>query len=186
MQSLIQMSHRNAPRFAVTNLCLECCSQKVEFSCPIEGKSALTNISRVLGGVGRDRRTFIVYAIREGEKYLSASFVGNRREKTNPTKNDGVRQQPEAGRAPRFLASNCSLAPVAFDQDILAMAVNPVVGDPALTPMGWLLVVAGRPDIMAAVVAVIAGLPYVSLPRRRTEPFVHRRGWPDANHDLRK
>jgi hypothetical protein len=66
------------------------------------------------------------------------------------------------------------------------MAVFPVVGDPALTPVGRLLVVAGRPDIMAAVVAVIAGLPYVSLPRRWAAPLVHWRGWPDANYDLRK
>ena len=92
----------------------------------------------------------------------------------------------KAGLAPRFLILNCSLAPVALDQDILPMAVNPVVGDPALTPMRRLLVVAGGPDIMAAVVAVIAGLPYVSLPGRWAAPFVHWRGWSDANHDLRK
>ena len=66
------------------------------------------------------------------------------------------------------------------------MAVNPVVGDPVLTSTGWLLVVAGCPGIMCAVVAVIAGLPYVSLPRRWAAPFVHRRGRPDANRDLRK
>ena len=90
------------------------------------------------------------------------------------------------GACPAFLLPNCSLAPMAFDEDILAMAVFPVVGDPALTPVGRLLVVAGRPDIMAAVVAVIAGLPYVSLPRRWAAPLVHWRGWPDANYDLRK
>jgi hypothetical protein len=66
------------------------------------------------------------------------------------------------------------------------MAVNPVVGDPVLTPVGRLLVVAGRPDIMTAVVAVIAVLPNVSLPGWRAAPFVHWRWWPDANYDLRK
>jgi len=75
---------------------------------------------------------------------------------------------------------------MAFDEDILAMAVFPAVGDPALAPMGRLLVVAGRPDIMVAFVAVIAGLPYVSLAGRWAAPFVHWRGRPDANYDLRK
>ena len=73
-----------------------------------------------------------------------------------------------------------------FDQHILAMAVFPAVCDPVLTPVGRLLVVARCPGIVAIVVAVIAVLPHVSFPRRRTAPFVHRRGWPDANHDLRK
>jgi hypothetical protein len=66
------------------------------------------------------------------------------------------------------------------------MAMDPVVGYPTLASMGRLLVVAGRPDIMVVVVAVIAVLPYISLPRRRAAPFVHWRGWTDANHHLRK
>ena len=66
------------------------------------------------------------------------------------------------------------------------MAVNPVVSDPALPPMGWLLVVAGRPGIMVAVVTVIAGLPYVSLAGRWTAALVDRRGRPDTKDDLRK
>ena len=87
---------------------------------------------------------------------------------------------------PRFLVANFRLPPVAFDQDILTMAVFPAVGDPALASLRRSIVAAGRPDIMVAFVAVIAGLPYISLARRRTAPFVHWRGWPDANHDLRK
>ena len=75
---------------------------------------------------------------------------------------------------------------MAFHQDVLAVVVDPAVGDPALTPMRRLLIAAGRPGIMAAVVAVITVLPNVSLPRRWAATFVHRRGWPDANHDLRK
>ena len=78
------------------------------------------------------------------------------------------------------------LLPVAFDQDILAMTMDPVVGYPVLAVTGRLLVVAGRPDVMVGVIAMIAGLPHVSLSRRRSAPFIHRRGWPDANHDLRK
>jgi len=92
----------------------------------------------------------------------------------------------KAGLAPRSLLAACSLAPVTFDQDVLAVVMFPVVSNPALTPMRRLLVVAGRPGVMIAVVAVIAVLPYVSISRRWAAPFVHWRGWPDANHDLRK
>jgi hypothetical protein len=87
---------------------------------------------------------------------------------------------------PAFFVAELRLLPVAFDQDILAMTVDPVVGYPVLAAMGRLLVVAGRPDIMVGVVAVIAGLPHVSISRRWAAPFIHRRRWPDANHDLRK
>lgn len=66
------------------------------------------------------------------------------------------------------------------------MVMDPVVGDPVLAPMRRPLVVAGRPNIVVGVVAMISGLPYISLSRRWAAPFVHRRGWPDANHDLRK
>jgi hypothetical protein len=38
------------------------------------------------------------------------------------------------------------------------MAVDPAMSDPVLTSTGRLLVVAGRPDIMVAFVAVIADL----------------------------
>jgi hypothetical protein len=78
------------------------------------------------------------------------------------------------------------LLPVAFDQNVLAMAVNPVVGNPPLPPLGRPIVAAGRPHIVVAVVAMIAGLPYVSLARRRAALFVHWCGWPDADYDLRK
>lgn len=95
-----------------------------------------------------------------------------------------VRQKAEP--VPRFLSVTCRLLPVTLDQDILAMAMDPMVGDPALTPMGRLLVVTGRPDIMVGVVAMIAGLPYISLPGRCATPFMHWRGWPDADHNLRE
>ena len=81
---------------------------------------------------------------------------------------------------------HCSLLPVAFNQNILAVAVDPVMGDPPLTPVRRLLVVSSCPDIMVAVVAVIAGLPNVALARRRAALFVHWRGWRDADYDLRK
>ena len=66
------------------------------------------------------------------------------------------------------------------------MAMDPVVSHPMLAPLRRSIVAAGRPDIMVAFVAVIAGLPFVSLSGRRAAPFVHWRGWPNANHDLRK
>ena len=66
------------------------------------------------------------------------------------------------------------------------MAMDPVMGHPVLTPVGRLLVMARRPDVMVCVIAVIAGLPYISVSRRRPAPFIYRCGWPDANHDLRK
>lgn len=78
------------------------------------------------------------------------------------------------------------LPPVAFDQDILTVAVLPAMGDPMLASLRRSVIAAGRPDIMVAFVAVVAGLPYVSLARRRTAPFVHARRWPHANHDLGK
>jgi len=87
---------------------------------------------------------------------------------------------------PAFLSAFCSLPPVTFNQHILAMTVFPVVGHPTLPPMRRLLVAARRPDIMVAFVTVIAVLPYISIPRRWATPFVHWRGGPDANHDLRK
>ena len=73
-----------------------------------------------------------------------------------------------------------------FDQDILAMAMFPAMRDPVLASLRRSIIAAGRPDIMVAFVAVIAGLPFVSLAGRRPAPFVHGRGWSDANHDLRK
>ena len=75
---------------------------------------------------------------------------------------------------------------MAFNQDILAVTVDPVVGYPVLAVMRRLLVVAGRPDIMVGVVAMIPGLPHVALARRWAAPFIHWRGWPDANHNLRE
>src|ERR1035438_6874050 len=74
MQSLIQVSNCNAPRLAVANLGVESRGREVEVGCPIEGKSALANIPRVLGGVVRDRHTFIVYAIRSCERLSFGYF----------------------------------------------------------------------------------------------------------------
>jgi hypothetical protein len=84
--------------------------------------------------------------------------------------------------------ANCAvfLPPVTFDQNILAMAMDPVVGDPVLASLRRSIVAARRPDIMVAFVAVIAGLPFVSLAGRWAAPFIHWRGWSHANHDLRK
>ena len=90
------------------------------------------------------------------------------------------------GVCPAFFVAELSLLPVAFDQDILAMAMDPVMGYPVLAVTGRLLVVARRPDVMVSVVAMIAGLPHVSLPGRRAAPFILWRRWADANHDLRK
>ncbi len=173
MQSIIQISNRNAPRLAVANLGVETGSRKVEVGCSIEGKPALANVPRVLGGVVRDCHTLIVYAIRSCEKIYFDDF-----RRKSSTKKRGV--------CPAFFVAEMRLLPVAFYQDILAMTMDPVVGDPVLAMMRRLLVVAGRPDIMVAVVAMIAGLPNVSLSGRRTAPFIHWRGWSDANHDLRK
>jgi hypothetical protein len=90
------------------------------------------------------------------------------------------------GWRPAFLFALSRLLPVAFNQNVLAVAVDPVVGDPPLPPLGRPLVVTGCPDIMVAVVAVIPGLPNISLARRRAALLMHWRGWPDANHHLRK
>lgn len=87
---------------------------------------------------------------------------------------------------PAFLLQNYSLLPVTFNQDILAMAMDPVVSHPMLASLRRPIIAAGRPDIMVAFVAVIAGLPFVSLSGRRSAPFIHWRGWSHANHDLRK
>ena len=87
---------------------------------------------------------------------------------------------------PASLIAEMRLLPVAFYQNILAMAMDPVVGYPVLAVTGRLLVVAGRPDVMVGVIAMIAGLPHVSLSRRWAAPFIHWRRWSDANHNLRK
>jgi hypothetical protein len=68
----------------------------------------------------------------------------------------------------------------------MVAAMHPSVSDPAPAGMRWTLVVAGSPDVLSAIVTVIAILPHISLARRRTAPLVNRRRGPDADNNLRQ
>ena len=98
------------------------------------------------------------------------------------------RQTKRAGilAPPSLCRMNCSLAPVAFDHHVFAVTMDPVVRDPALTFMWRTIVAAWSPDVLAAFVAVVAALPYVSLSGRWAAPLVDWGWWSDANLNLRE
>ena len=78
------------------------------------------------------------------------------------------------------------LAPVAFNEDPAAVAVNPVVGNPMRTGMGWTIPAAGDPDVAAAVPALISVNPHKATLWRPAALFDDD-GWgANANDNLRK
>lgn len=80
-----------------------------------------------------------------------------------------------------------TLAPVAFDPDVTAVSRDPMAPDPNCVGAGWLNVISGGPHIVAAVPAVIAGVPGpvgVCRRRRRNAFDSVRRRWADADDDL--
>jgi hypothetical protein len=78
------------------------------------------------------------------------------------------------------------LAPVAFDQDPAAAAVDPVVGNPVRAGMGWAIPAAGDPDVTGAVPAMITGDPHKAAIGRRRTALNDGGRWANANHHLRK
>jgi hypothetical protein len=64
--------------------------------------------------------------------------------------------------------------------------VLPAVRSPTLARMFRTPPLAWNPNVVVAIVAVIAGDPHISPIRRRTPVFVDGRRWTDANRDLRK
>ncbi len=63
MQAPIEISHRNAPYFAFTNLSIEDCCSEIEFGGSFERQTSFQDVPFVLGRIERDCHEFIVYAI---------------------------------------------------------------------------------------------------------------------------
>jgi hypothetical protein len=66
------------------------------------------------------------------------------------------------------------------------MTVNPVVCHPVSARMRGTIPMARRPNVVVALVAVIAVDPNVSTIRRRRPAFNNGRRWSDADDNLRK
>jgi len=75
---------------------------------------------------------------------------------------------------------------VAFDHDPAIVAVNPMVGDPMRTGMGWAIPTAWNPDVAATVPALISVNPHKAALRRRRTTLDDGGRRADANHNLRK
>src|ERR1700679_25991 len=78
------------------------------------------------------------------------------------------------------------LAPVTFDEDILAAAVSPMTGDPVSAVMWRFDVGAGNPDVVVAFVAMVAGVPnpITMFAWWWGNDFAGRRRGADTNVDL--
>jgi hypothetical protein len=87
---------------------------------------------------------------------------------------------------PRLCFAILSLPPVPFFKYISTTAVDVPLGDPMHAGTRRMLIVAGSPDIVSAIPAVITPEPHVSAIRRHTGAFVHGRRRSDGNHYLRK
>lgn len=94
-------------------------------------------------------------------------------------------KQKKAGRVPRFCIFNCSLAPVALDQNIAVTTMLPVMGDPDVAGMPGARPVAVNPDVTVAIPAVIAVDPDPTFMRWMVVDLDDGRGRRDANDDLR-
>ena len=104
---------------------------------------------------------------------------------SQPAKTHSFTTQKERGLGPAlFLAADYNLPPVTFDQDPLPMPVNPVVRSPASPFMGRTIIVSGNPNIVVALILVIARDPHKSALGRRTGILINGSRWPDANHNL--
>ena len=75
---------------------------------------------------------------------------------------------------------------MAFNHNPSAMAMSPVVLDPALVLTGRTLVAARIPDVVVAIIALIAANPDRSTLGWRATALVNGRGRADANCNLRK
>src|SRR5580692_441544 len=73
-----------------------------------------------------------------------------------------------------------------FDHDPLSMPVNPAVRNPMSTGMRGTVPMAGGPNIVAAIVTVVAIDPHIASVRWVAADFDHRRRRPNANRNLRK
>jgi hypothetical protein len=72
-----------------------------------------------------------------------------------------------------------------FNQYPLPMPVNPVVRNPTRAFMRGTIIVAADPDVVIALVLVIARNPNISALGRRTGILINGSRWPNANHNLR-
>jgi hypothetical protein len=75
---------------------------------------------------------------------------------------------------------------VAFDQNVAAIAMHPMMGDPTLAMMGRTVPAAGNPDVMGAVPAVVAIDPDEFRAGAGGAGFNNGGGRSYADHDLRK
>jgi hypothetical protein len=75
---------------------------------------------------------------------------------------------------------------VPFLHLIMIAAMPPAVSNPPLARMFRTLPAAGSPDVVVAIVAVIASGPYITPLRRTAAVFVDAMRRADANRDLRK
>ena len=78
------------------------------------------------------------------------------------------------------------LPPVAFNQDVPAVAMHPVMGDPVLAMMGRTVPAPVNPDVAGAIPAVIAADPDKFRTRSRASGFNDGGGRSYADHDLCK
>jgi hypothetical protein len=75
---------------------------------------------------------------------------------------------------------------VTFYEDIAAVAVYPVMGDPMRMGMGWTIPAAGNPDVAGPIPAVVSVDPNVFASWGRAARFDDGGGRSYADHDLRK
>ena len=78
------------------------------------------------------------------------------------------------------------LAPVAFDQDVTAIAMDPVMGNPTRVRMRRTIPAAGNPDVTGAIPAVIAIDPDKFRAWARAARFNDGSGRSYTDHNLRK
>ena len=85
---------------------------------------------------------------------------------------------------PHFLI--VKLAPVAFFENPAIVAVNPMMGNPVPTGVGWTIPAAGCPDVAIAVPAMVAVDPNISAIRRWWTALNDGGRRSDADHNLRE
>ncbi len=98
------------------------------------------------------------------------------------------RKQRRRGSMPRlrFWADGNGLAPVTFDQDPTAAAMDPVMPDPVSARVRRAIPATGNPYIAAAVPALITSNPHITALWRWRTALNDWGRWANANHDLRK
>jgi hypothetical protein len=75
---------------------------------------------------------------------------------------------------------------VAFFEDPAIVAMDPAVGDPAATGVGWAIPAAGNPHVAFSVPAMITINPHITALRRWGTALSDAGRWADANDNLRE